>query len=146
MDQVDRELLAILWRGVPLTDRPFLYMAERLGIEEGEVLSRLRGLLTEGAVRRVGAVLDPGQLGMVSAVVMLRVAPEEVEKVGKTLATFDFVTHCYERETAPGWSCNLFCVIHAWNEEACRAMAKQLAQAAGVESFDLAISVKNFKR
>ncbi|MFZ2074381.1 MAG: Lrp/AsnC family transcriptional regulator, partial [Methanoregula sp.] len=55
MDQTDRDLLAELEQGLPVTREPFAGIGSRLGIPESEVLERLQRLMSEGVIRRFRA-------------------------------------------------------------------------------------------
>ena len=54
-DTADRALLDDWQRDFPLTCRPFRRVAEAVGLDEDEVLSRLAGMVETGRVTRVGA-------------------------------------------------------------------------------------------
>jgi DNA-binding Lrp family transcriptional regulator len=66
MDGIDKRILNLLQTEFPVTPEPFRAVAERLGISEGEALTRIARLKDEGIIRRIGAVLDSGKLGFVS--------------------------------------------------------------------------------
>jgi siroheme decarboxylase len=98
LDEKDKLLLNDLQDGLPLTPRPFLEAGESLGISEGEVVARVRRLLDEGALSRVGPVLDTKVLGGARTLAAMRVPPERLEEVAATVNSFDAVSHNYERE------------------------------------------------
>ena len=66
MDQTDRDLLAELERGLPVTREPFAGIGSRLGIPESEVLERLQRLRSEGVIRRFRARIDQRKLGILA--------------------------------------------------------------------------------
>ncbi|HII75798.1 MAG TPA: Lrp/AsnC family transcriptional regulator, partial [Methanolinea sp.] len=58
MDRIDRDLLAVLEQGLPVTGTPFEEIGRRLGITESDVLDRLHQLKSEGVIRRFKARID----------------------------------------------------------------------------------------
>jgi len=63
LDDLDRRLLNEFQAGIPLASRPFALMGEQLGLDEAEVIARLRRLTEAGALSRVGPVFRPRQVG-----------------------------------------------------------------------------------
>lgn len=56
LDVVDRKIVAATQAGLPLVREPYRAVAEKLGLDEAEVIARLSRLLGEGAIRRIGAI------------------------------------------------------------------------------------------
>ena len=97
MDEIDKKILNILQKEFPLTEQPFLVVAEKCGISEDEVISRVQKLKNEGVIRRIGAVFDGNKLGRVSTLCAARVPQEKLEKFVKTVNANPGVTHNYRR-------------------------------------------------
>lgn len=97
LDAIDRRLLDEFQSGLPLSERPFAWMAERLGVSESEVLERLRRLNEVGAVSRVGPVFAPKRVG-VSTLAAMAVPAERLGSVAALVNTYPEVNHNYERE------------------------------------------------
>ena len=57
-DEVDQRLLNALQAGIALERRPFLPIAETVGIGEDEVLARMQVLKDAGIIRQVSAIFD----------------------------------------------------------------------------------------
>ncbi|MBF0180552.1 MAG: AsnC family transcriptional regulator [Magnetococcales bacterium] len=108
VDGLDRRLLNEFQRDFPLEAEPYRVLAERLGVDEGEVLARLERLIGVGKVSRVGVVLHPRRAG-VSTLAAMRVPGERLEEVAEIVNRFQEVNHNYEREHA----FNLWFVITA---------------------------------
>jgi DNA-binding Lrp family transcriptional regulator len=94
----DKALLNDVQDGFPLTSRPFREIGERLGMPESEVVERMRRLLAEGALNRLGPVLNARALGGARTLAAMRVLPERLEEVAAVVNSFDAVSHNYERE------------------------------------------------
>jgi DNA-binding Lrp family transcriptional regulator len=75
-----------------------------------------------------------------------RVEPDKIEETGARLASFPEVTHAYQRSTAPGWSKNLYTMIHAASDEACRDLARRMSVATGIDDYELLFSDEELKK
>lgn len=114
MDEIDKKILNILQKEFPLEERPYLIVAQRLGIGEDNVLSRVQRLKDEGVIRRIGAVFDGAKLGRVSTLCAARVPEEKVGSFVEAVNAFRGVTHNYRR----GHEYNVWFTASAENEEA----------------------------
>ena len=146
----DRALLAAVEDGLPLVERPFAEIADRLAWEEERVIRRLQALIEEGAIKRFGVVVRHRALGYrANAMVVFDIADESVATAGETLAPLPFVTLCYRRpRRMPVWPYNLFCMIHGRNEDEVRAQVEEAAEAAGIVDAprDILFSRRCFKQ
>jgi siroheme decarboxylase len=107
-------LRALLERGLPLTERPWLALAEQCGMSEGEVLGWVERWQHEGLIKRLGLVVRHHALGIrANAMVVWDLPDDIVSEVGRRLAKESAVTLCYRRpRRLPDWPYNLFCMIH----------------------------------
>ncbi len=123
LDKKDKQLLNDLQSGLPLSSRPFQEVAERLGLSESEIVRRLRRLLDEGALSRVGPVLDTMALGGARTLGAMQVPPERLEEVAAFVSSFDAVSHNYEREH----SFNLWFVVSSEDPAEVRRVLAEIA-------------------
>ena len=114
LDVSDRRLLAALREGLPLTTHPYAVVADRTGISEAQVIERLKDLLREGVIERMGVVLRHHSSGEdTNALVVFDVAHHRVDTVGERLAQVEWVDRCYRCiKRAPIWPYNLYCTLH----------------------------------
>jgi DNA-binding Lrp family transcriptional regulator len=147
MDQQDLLLLKLAQDGLQLTSRPYLVLAEKLGISEKEVLDRFTALQDEGVVRRFAATIGHRALGIVAnAMIIWKVPPEKVDKTGEIFAAAEEVTHCYERATAIDWPYNLYTMVHSRNRADCLRIADQLSLASGIMDYRILFSELEYKK
>jgi DNA-binding Lrp family transcriptional regulator len=108
------DLIEAIQDGLPLVPRPYRAIAGRLGCSEAEVISRLRGMLVRGIIKRLGVVVRHHELGYrANAMVVWDVPNDQVDRVGLQLGDQDCVTLCYQRpRRSPEWRYNLFCMVH----------------------------------
>lgn len=97
LDSTDRRLVNLLQRGFPLSSRPYLEVARWLGTDEEDVIRRLRRLLDEGALTRLGAILSAPQMGGERTLAAMTVPPNRLEEVIAAINRHPEVSHNYER-------------------------------------------------
>ena len=98
MDDVDRKLVNALQAEIPITERPFAELGARLGIDEGDVLGRVRALDAAGQFRRIGPSFAPRKLGWTSTLVAARVPEDKIDETAAFINRFTEITHNYERD------------------------------------------------
>lgn len=114
-DPHDRRILAAIENGLPLVEHPYLAVADRLALDQAEVIARLEHLIAAGVVTRFGCVVRHDKLGFrANAMAVWDIPDETVETVAATFARHPGVTLCYRRPRHPPlWPYNLFCMVHA---------------------------------
>ena len=98
LDKTDQSILNILQNSFPLTVRPYQDIALQLAITEDEVLERIGRMKTEGLIRRIGGIMDSGQLGFYSTLCALAVPEGRIDEVAAIINENSGVTHNYLRE------------------------------------------------
>jgi len=113
-DPRQQALIAAIQGGLPLVPNPYAAIGEQVGLSEREVIRRLRSLLEQGVIKRLGVVVRHRELGYdANAMVVWDIPDERVQQLGACLGRFSFVTLCYRRpRRLPAWPYNLFTMIH----------------------------------
>jgi len=147
VDDSDLRLLKLAQSGVPITSQPYLAWAKELGWSEEEVIRRLSDLEKEGIIRRFAATIGHRALGILAnAMIAWQVPAGDVEATGSIFASFEEVTHCYERLTVPEWPYNLYTMIHSRSRDDCIKIALRLSQASGMNEYRILFSEKEYKK
>ncbi len=147
LTDLEKIIITMLQSDIPVVKRPFLEMAEKIGITEEKFLSTVKNLDERGMIRRFGATLKHQKSGFkANAMVAWKVDEDRVEKTGKIMATFREITHCYRRNPAPGWKYNLYTMVHASDEDECYALVKKISKAVGEDEYELLFSRKELKK
>ena len=147
LTELDKKIIAAIQGDLPITARPYRDIARSLEISEDALLERLQDLCRMGVIRRFGATLRHQKSGFeANAMVAWQVAEERIDAVGDLLAGFGAVYHCYRRNPTPQWPYNLYTMIHARDEAACRDAARRMAAAAGVAAYTLLFSRRELKK
>ncbi len=97
MDAVDRMIIARLQGGFPISPRPFAAVARELGLEEEELLGRLREMRARGDLTRFGPLFDVERMGGRFLLCAMAVPEERFEEVADIVNAFPEVAHNYER-------------------------------------------------
>ena len=140
LSATDRALLDRVASGLPLVPQPFAEIARSLGLTEDEVLTRLKGLLDTGLIKRLGVVVRHRELGYrANAMVVWDVPDSEVSEIGRRMARVPFVTLCYRRPRRPGWPYNLFCMIHGRDRANVETQVEALAADLGLAQIPRAV-------
>jgi DNA-binding Lrp family transcriptional regulator len=98
LDPTDSAILNRIQSDFPITSRPFLAVAEELGLTEEEVLERVARLKAGGVIRRIGGNFVPGKLGYVSTLCAASVPADKIESFAEVVNRYPGVTHNYQRD------------------------------------------------
>ena len=97
IDDINRAILNRIQSDFPLTPRPYLTIAEDLGLSEDDVLNRLKRLKKEGFIRRIGGNFVPEKLGFISTLCAAKVPEDKIDSFAATVNRYPGVTHNYQR-------------------------------------------------
>ncbi len=129
MDKMDGRILRELQDDFPLEEHPYKIIAERLQISEEQLWGRIRRLLDDGVIRRIGASLDSNQFGFRSTLAAVRVKPEHVERAAEIIGTFPEVTHSYLRKD----EFNIWFTIIAADDQAIESLLEHVRTSLSLE-------------
>jgi len=147
LTELEKKIIASVQGDMPVTERPFLEIAERIGITEESLLETLKDLTGRGIIRRFGATLYHQKSGFeANAMVAWQVDESQIEAVGEKVASFREVSHCYRRNPTTEWRYNLYTMIHAKDEESCREIARKISQETSVNIYKVLFSRKELKK
>lgn len=150
IDAVDRKLIAETQAGLPLVCEPYRALAERIGLDEAEVIERLQKLLDSGAIRRIGAIPNHYALGFTANGMSVWDVPDDaVAEIGAKVGALDFVSHCYQRPRhVPLWPYNLFAMVHGRTRDEIRVKVAEIAELIGpaARGHDVLLSTRILKK
>ena len=75
-----------------------------------------------------------------------QVDEDRIEAVGKIMASFKEVSHCYRRDPTPEWPYNLYTMIHGKDEDHCHRAAASMSEKSGVDTYTLLFSRRELKK
>jgi DNA-binding Lrp family transcriptional regulator len=137
----DAALIRAIQDGLPLVERPFALIGERLGLDEQAVIERIERLLAAGAIKRFGVVVRHQELGYrANGMAVWDIPDARVDQLGDCIGRMPFVTLCYRRpRRLPDWPYNLFTMIHGRNRESVLARVEQIKQNLGLHRVEAAV-------
>ena len=126
---------------------PFEPVGRALGCDVATVLERAGRLAERGFLRRFAAILNHRQAGFrANGMAVWQVPAERIPEVGRVVAGYRNVSHCYERPTYPDWPYSVFSMIHhqkvAGVEETALAISREL----GITDYQVLYSTTEYKK
>jgi DNA-binding Lrp family transcriptional regulator len=124
----DARLVDRLQGDLPLTDHPFAAVGAELGMDEDEVLERLRRMLAQGVLTRFGPLVQIERAGGRFVLAALEVPEERFEAVAALVNSLPAVAHNYRREHA----FNMWFVVAAESQAQADATLDRIAGLTGL--------------
>jgi DNA-binding Lrp family transcriptional regulator len=132
---------------MPVVREPYAPAAERLGVDQDEVLRRLGSLRERGGLRRVAAILFHRRAGFsANGMGVWKVPEERILELGTRMAAFRGISHCYQRPTYADWPYSVFTMAHGRSKEECDAILDSIAASTGIEERATLYSSTEFKK
>lgn len=96
---IDKQLLNLAQKEVPLISEPFAHLGEQLGLATDDVLARLaRWRDEEKVIRQISAIFDTRKLGYRSMLVAQRIPSDRIDEAARIVNAHPGVSHNYERD------------------------------------------------
>ena len=147
LTELEKKIIASIQEDMAITERPYLRIAQKLGISEEQLLDRLIDLCNREVIRRFGATLRHQRTGFTAnAMVAWKVDEDRIEAVGQKMAAFQQVSHCYRRNPSHEWPYNLYTMVHASDERSCQETARKMSEATSVKDYTLLFSREELKK
>ena len=147
LSALDKNVIRALQGDFPLVPEPYKELAARAGVTEDVFLARVRELSEQKMIRKMGAVLRHREIGFAAnALCAWEVPADRLDDVAKSMAASPSISHCYDRNTAPGWPYNLYTMIHGHSRAECESIADQLGKENHIENRVMLYSKKEWKK
>ena len=98
LDTVDRQIIDKLQGDFPICARPYAEVAERIGIVEDELLTRLERMLADKVLTRFGPMFQIERMGGAFVLAALAAPEARYEEVTALVNALPQVAHNYRRE------------------------------------------------
>ena len=132
---------------MPVVSEPYAPAAAKLGLPVETVLERLESLKQRGGLRRVAAILFHRRAGFSANGMGVWAVPEDrILELGRQMAAFRGISHCYQRPTYADWPYSVFTMAHGRSKEECDAVLDAIATATGIEQRATLYSSTEFKK
>jgi DNA-binding Lrp family transcriptional regulator len=143
LDEKSKLLLNVMQDEVPLADRPYKALGEKIGASEEEVVERVRALKAAKILRQVSTIFDTRSLGYQSSLVACKAPAGRADEVAEILNQHPGVSHNYARRH----DFNLWFTIAVPGENPARMQAHMdtLQRLSGAQSVRLMPTLRLFK-
>ena len=141
------DVIKELQKDIAITEEPFREAIEKLGLDYATFFAIAEELKESGVMRRFATILNHRKAGFGANAMSVWSVPEEsAEEIGRQLAGFSAVSHCYLRPSYPGWPYNLFAMVHAKSQEECDTLIEEMAEETGLDEYGKLYSSVEFKK
>ena len=145
--ELDKKIVRALQGEFPLVAEPYKELADQIGIPEEVFLARVQAMEEQKKIRKMGAVLRHREVGYSANVLVAWVVPpERLDEIAEQMSACPSVSHCYDRNTAPGWPYNIYTMVHGHSREECEAIVADIAKTCGISEHAMLYSKKEWKK
>jgi len=141
LDLLDRKILNEIQWLFPLTDRPFLGIAQRHNTTEIDIMNRISAMKKNGLIRQINAIFDTRRLGYKSALIAFAVKSEKLDFVANEVNKHPGVSHNYERNH----EFNMWFTLAIPPNSEMKATLHKMASLDGVIKYRLLPTLKMYK-
>ena len=99
IDETDKAILNRIQSDFPISSRPYLDIANDLGLSEKDIIKRLVRLKENKIIRRIGGNFVPEKLGFVSTLCAAKVNENQIDLFASIVNQYHGVTHNYQRDS-----------------------------------------------
>jgi len=136
-----------LQKDIEVIAEPFEKAIEKLGLSYERFFELANELKESGVMRRFATILNHRKAGFgANAMSVWAVPKEKGEEIGREMAEFSAVSHCYLRPSYPNWPYNLFAMVHAKTQEECDTLIEEMAKESGLTEYGKLYSTVEFKK
>jgi len=129
LDDIDKKILNRIQSDFPITHSPYRAVADRLNLQEADVLKRVSRMRKQGLIRRIGGNFVPEKLGYVSTLCAASVPQEKIQHFTGIVNRYPGVTHNYQRNN----HFNIWFTFIAPSREEIKINLQRIAEETGIE-------------
>ena len=133
MDEIDRHIINALQDGFPICDAPYRQVAAQLGLDEQELITRLKALLDNGTLTRFGPLYNAEQMGGALTLAAVKAPIERFDEVTGIINAFPEIAHNYARNH----ELNMWFVIATETPEQIRQTISAIEQQTGLIVYNM---------
>jgi len=130
LTSLERQYIIATQKGLPIVERPYDVIAEKLNISVEQVLNLTKDLQQRGIIRRIAAVPNHYKIGYkFNGMTVWDVADDSIQEFGQRIGKLPFVSHCYQRPRhLPHWNYNLFAMVHGKSQQEIQIYRSQIKE------------------
>lgn len=141
IDEIDKAILNRIQSDFPIDTRPYRIIAQELGLEEEQVINRVKAMKDQGIIRRIGGNFVPHKVGFISTLCAAKVPEDKIGDFSAVVNRYTGVTHNYQREN----EFNIWFTFIAQSREEIAQNLAQISKETGVNNILNLPATKVFK-
>jgi DNA-binding Lrp family transcriptional regulator len=146
-DDFDIAVIRALQGDMPVVPEPYADAAAEVGVSQEKLLEHLAGMQERRLLRRVAAILFHRRAGFsANGMGVWKVPDDQILEVGKRMASFRGISHCYQRPTYEDWPYSVFTMAHGRSKDECDAILDSIAEDTGIHERSTLYSSTEFKK
>ena len=146
-DDFDVAVIRATQGDMPIVPEPYAPAAEQLGVPVQRLLDHLAGMRERRLLRRVAAILFHRRAGFsANGMGVWKVPDEQILDIGRRMAAFRGISHCYQRPTYADWPYSVFTMAHGRSKQECDAILDSIAEQTGIHKRATLYSSTEFKK
>jgi DNA-binding Lrp family transcriptional regulator len=143
----ERRIVRALQDHLPIGPDPYETVAKNLDVSEDKLLSLLNEWRESGVLRRVALVMRHDRIGFkANGMCVWDVMEESALTIGRKVAAYPSVTHCYQRLRKPEFPYNLYAMIHTGEWPSTQTLFHKISMESGLMEGRLLCSLQEFKK
>jgi len=133
MDAIDRRIINDLQDGFPISERPFAEVAEKMDLNEDELIERLGRLCDDGTLNRFGPMYNAENLGGAVTLAAIKVPDDRFDEITEQVNAHPEVSQNYARED----DLNMWFVVSTETPGRIAKVIAEIEHETGLEVIDL---------
>ncbi len=128
-DELDRRIINELQGGFPISERPFRDVAQRLDMDEQDLIGRIGLMLEEKLLSRFGPMFNADEMGGAFCLCAMSVPEKRFDEVAEIVNAYKEVAHNYQREHR----FNMWFVLATEDPEAIHTVCARIERQTGLD-------------
>ena len=147
LSKQEKDILNIIQNPLKITEEPFKEIFSQLGLSSKDFFRKVKALMKKKVIRRWGGVVSHTRLGFkYNVMAVWKVPKPKADYIGKKMAKYPFISHCYKRPVFPAWQYQLYTMIHSRSEREAGGFVEQLAKEFNIKDYLCLVTKKELKK
>lgn len=147
LTELDKKIIREIQKGLPVCSKPFKIIADKIGMEEEDLIEKIKFYKETGVIRRFGARINHHKSGYSENIMTVWNVPEEnLEEIGTQIASYGQVSHCYARPPLKDFPYNLYSMIHGKEVGECEEVIKKISEKTGITDYKKLTTKEEYKK
>ncbi len=141
------DMIKLLQEDIEPIKEPFSNIVKELNIDYETLQKEAKRMQEAKIMRRFASILYHRRAGFkANAMVVWSVDEDRAEEIGKKVAEFSAVSHCYLRPVYPNWPYPLFSMIHGKSKEEVEEVVESIKKEIEPKDYKYLYSTREFKK